>query len=191
MGFGMDERERALGYAFLSRMFANVLDKKLLEELQHDDTILEMLLGDAKEWFITTPMGVLEEALNVDFTSLFLMNSMPIESSILDDKEEVLVGLQNPVMQFYFEHGYELNLQKSTLQTPDHLSLECGFMQNLILKNETHAQKAFLEKHLIAWAPMYLLGIQDMAQTPFYKALCEFAAEFFIADFEYVVNQNG
>lgn len=187
----MDERQRALVYAFLSRMFANVLDKKLLLELQKDDAILEMLLADKKAWFLTTPLEELEEALNVDFSSLFLMNSMPIESSIIDDKDEVLVGLQNPVMQFYFEHGYELNLQRSALQAPDHLSLECGFMQNLILKNETHAQMAFLEKHLLNWAPLYLLGIQSMAQTPFYQALCEFGAEFLMADYEMVLAHNG
>lgn len=187
----MDDKQRALVYAFLSRMFSTILDKKLIVELQKDDAILELLLGESKEWFLKKPLEELEELLNVDFTSLFLMNSMPIESSIMDDKDEVLVGLQNPVMQFYFEHGYELNLQRSHIQAPDHMSIECGFMQNLILKNEIHAQKTFLEQHLLNWAPMYLLGIQNMAQTPFYQVLCEFGAEFLMADYEMIMAKNG
>jgi len=180
----VNAKNRAQMYAFLSKMFATVLDEKLIGELKNDRAILELVLDDEVEWFVTTPLPELEEALNVDFSSLFLMHSLPIESSILDDKEEVLVGLQNPVMQFYFEHGYELNLTKSELQAPDHLSLECAFMQNLILKNEVEAQRAFMQKHLLNWAPMYLLGIANMAQTPFYRELCALGAEYIIADYE-------
>ena len=96
--------ERAQMYAFLSRMFSDILDKKLLTQLRDDKNIVELVLQEQQTaWFYESSLEELEEALNVDFTSLFLMNSMPIESSILDDKEEVLVGLQNPVMQFYFE----------------------------------------------------------------------------------------
>ncbi len=180
----MEAKQRAIVYAFLSRMFSDILDNKLLMELKEDKALLEMLLGEeAMAWFEQTPIDELEEVLNMDFTSLFLMNSMPIESSVQDDKDEVMVGLQNPVMQFYFEHGYELALKLSHIQTPDHLSIECAFMQNLVLKNEVDAQRAFLQKHLLAWAPAYLLGIKGMAQTPFYEALCDFGAEFLVADY--------
>jgi len=180
----VNAKNRAQMYAFLSKMFATVLDEKLIGELKNDRAILEMVLDEEVEWFVTTPLPELEEVLNVDFSSLFLMHSLPIESAILDDKDEVLVGLQNPVMQFYFEHGYELNLTKSELQAPDHLSLECAFMQNLILKNEVEAQRAFMQKHLLNWAPMYLLSMAEMAQTPFYRGLCTLGAEFIIADYE-------
>ena len=180
----MDEQGRIRLYAFLSRMFSDVLDKKLLEELKNDTSILEMVLQDEVAWFLDAPSDVLEESLNVDFSSLFWMHSMPIESSILDDREEVLVGLQNPVMQFYFEHGYELHLSSSKHHAPDHISLELAFMQNLILKHERPAQRAFLEKHLLQWVPSYLLGIEGMAQTPFYKGLCTLCVEFLMADYE-------
>jgi len=183
----MEAKQRAIVYAFLSRMFSDILDKKLLMELKEDKALLEMLLGEeAMVWFEETPLDELEEVLNMDFTSLFLMNSMPIESSVLDDKDEVMVGLQNPVMQFYFAHGYELALKLSHIQTPDHLSIECAFMQNLVLKNEVDVQKEFLQKHLLAWAPVYLLGIKGMAQTPFYEALCDFGAEFLVSDYAFL-----
>lgn len=180
----MDAKSRARMYAFLSKMFANALDEKLINELKNDRAILELVMDDEKEWFETTPTPELEEALNVDYNSLFLMHSLPVESSIVDDKDEVLVGLQNPVMQFYFEHGYELNLAKSELLAPDHISFEYAFMQNLILKREVDAQRAFLQKHLLQWAPMYLLSMAEMAQTPFYKGLCTLGAEYIMADYE-------
>lgn len=180
----MNAKNRAQMYAFLSKMFANSLDEKLINELKNDRAILELVMDEEKEWFETTPAHALEEALNVDYNSLFLMHSLPIESSIVENKEEVLVGLQNPVMQFYFEHGYELNLAKSELLAPDHISFECAFMQNLILKKEVDAQRAFLQKHLLQWAPMYLLSMAEMAQTPFYRGLCTLGAEYIIADYE-------
>lgn len=180
----MNAKNRAQMYAFLSKMFANALDEKLIQELKNDRAILELVMEDEREWFEATPTYELEEAINVDFNSLFVMHSLPIESSILEDKEEVLVGLQNPVMQFYFEHGYELNLAKSNLLAPDHISFECAFMQNLILKRAVDAQKVFLQKHLLQWVPMYLLSMAEMAQTPFYRGLCTLGAEYIIADYE-------
>ncbi len=171
-------------YAFLSRMFSDILDRTLINDLKNDPEIVEMVLEDQTSWWYETPIDVLEEALNVDFTSLFWMHSMPIESSILDDKEEVLVGLQNPVMQFYFEHGYELHLSSSKQHAPDHISLELAFMQNLIVKQERNAQRAFLEKHLLQWVPAYLLSIETMAHTPFYKGLCRLCVEYIMADYE-------
>lgn len=180
----MQTQPRAQMYAFLSRMFADVPDTKIVVELQHDSALLEMVMGEEASWFSSMPLEALEEALNIDFSSLFLMHAMPLESSVLEERDEVLVGLQNPVMQFYFEHGYELNLTQSRLQAPDHLSLECAFMQNLVLKEEINAQRAFLEKHLLMWAPAYLVSMSEAAHTPFYKGVCLLAAEFFVADYE-------
>lgn len=180
----MQSHAQATMYAFLSRMFRGILDQKLIAQVQNDDAILDLVLGSQKEWFLSTPLETLEEVLNIDYTSLFLMHDLPIESSVLDDKNEVLVGLQNPVMQFYFEHGYELNLSKSEVVAPDHLSLECAFMQHLVLKGEQEVKRAFLQKHLLQWAPSYLLSMADAAQTPFYQELCLLAAEFFISEYE-------
>lgn len=68
----MEAKQRATVYAFLSRMFSDILDKKLLMELKEDKALLEMLLGEkAMVWFEQTPIDELEEVLNMDFTSLF------------------------------------------------------------------------------------------------------------------------
>lgn len=185
----MDKQTRTYLYAFLSRVFSNALDDKYLAELQHNDELLSMLGNESFDWFKTTSLETLTEALNIDYSSIFLMNAKPIESSIIDSKDEILVGLQNPVMQFYFNHNYELNLAASHLQTPDHISIELAFMQNLIAKNELKTQKEFLQTHLLRWAVPYFLGIKAMAQTPFYKDLSDFTIEFLASDYDFLVNE--
>jgi TorA maturation chaperone TorD len=186
----VEQKQRVYIYAFLSRVYANVPDNKLVLDLLQTKELLEMISSEALLWFENSDIDTLEEELNIDFSSLFLMNSLPIESSILDDKEEVLIGLQNPVMQFYFSHGYDLNLIPSKVQAPDHISIECGFMQNLIQKDEIKVQATFLENHLLTWAPIYFLSLKEMAKTPFFRDLCDFTAEFLISDYDYLMQRE-
>ena len=44
----MDAKSRARMYAFLSKMFANSLDEKLIHELKDDKAILELVMDDEK-----------------------------------------------------------------------------------------------------------------------------------------------
>lgn len=185
----MDKQYRTYLYAFLSRVFSNALDEMYLKELQQNDELLSLLGEKSFNWFKTTSLETIAEELNIDYSSIFLMNAKPIESSILDAKDEILVGLQNPVMQFYFNHNYELNLAASHLQTPDHISIEFAFMQNLIAKNEILTQKEFLKAHLLKWAVPYFLGVKQMAKTPFYKDLSDFTIEFLASDYDFLVNE--
>jgi TorA maturation chaperone TorD len=185
----LDKQYRTYLYAFLSRVFSNALDETYLKELQQNDELLSLLGEKSFNWFKTTSLETIAEELNIDYSSIFLMNAKPIESSILDAKDEILVGLQNPVMQFYFNHNYELNLAASHLQTPDHISIEFAFMQNLIAKNEILTQKEFLKAHLLKWAVPYFLGVKQMAKTPFYKDLSDFTIEFLASDYDFLVNE--
>lgn len=186
----MEEKQRIYIYAFLSRIYSDVMEEKLIAQLQENEELLEMISPKALTWFKNTSDEELKKLLNVDFTSLFFMNSLPIESFVMDDKDEVQVGLQNPVMQFYFSHGYELDLISSKLNAPDHIALECAFMQNLVQKDDKKVQITFLENHLLKWAPIYFLGVKDMAKTQFYRDLCDFTAEFLIADYDYLMSEN-
>lgn len=170
-------------YAFLSKVFANFLELEDIRALKNSE-LLEIIGRDALEWFNTKSEDELREELNVDFTTLFLMSNQPIESSIIDNKKEVLVGLQNPVTLFYHKSGYEFNLMHTHLQIPDHIAIEFGFMQMLIFNNELLLQEEFLKTHLASWAIPYLLSIKFAAQTPFYRDLCDFAAEFLASDLE-------
>ncbi|WP_024955005.1 TorD/DmsD family molecular chaperone [Sulfurospirillum arcachonense] len=186
----MEDRQREYIYAFLSLVFTDIMEEQFIEELKENTEFLEMISVEALEWFQKTSQEELTQLLNRDFSSLFLMNSIPVESFVMDDKDEVQVGLQNPVMQFYFSHGYELNLLPSKINAPDHIALECAFMQNLVQRNEKKVQIRFLEEHLLKWAPIYFLGIKDMAKTPFYRDLCDFSAEFLIADYDYLKSED-
>jgi len=183
----LDKEQRVYLYAFLSTVFSEHLSIEQIENLKMSKELLEMISPNAASWFYKNSSQELEEALNRDFTSMFLIHSLPIESAILDSKAEVLVGLQNPVMQFYFSCGYELNLNDSKLNAPDHISLECAFMQNLIQREEKELQISFLQNHLLKWVPVYFLGMKTMAKTPFYKELCDFCADFILADYDALV----
>lgn len=183
----MPQQYRIFLYAFLSKVYADALDDTFLEDLIQNDELLETIGENSYNWFKNNDVQTIKEALNVDFTSIFLMNARAFESAVVDSKEEILVGLQNPVMQFYFNHQYELNLSASHLQTPDHISIEFAFMQNLVSKNELKAQKEFLRTHLLAWTIPYLIGIKGMCQTPFYADICDFTVEFLASDYQNLV----
>lgn len=179
----MDKKTRLYIYAFLSRVFTAELDEKALLDLQKNEQLLETIGQESAEWFATQALDAIEEALNVDYNTLFVMHNHPIESAVMDSKNEVLVGLQNPVMQFYFQHGYDFNLEQSSLYVPDHLAIELGFMQKLVSQDETAVQIEFMQQHLLKWIPPFLIGIQGQSQTPFYRELCDFTIEFLLSDY--------
>jgi hypothetical protein len=81
-------------------MFAKELDSEAIGDLKKSEDILDILGEESKKWFAENDEKEILEKANIDFSSLFLINAHPIESIIVDDKDEALVGLQNPVMQF-------------------------------------------------------------------------------------------
>jgi len=177
-------------YAFLSRVFADALGKKEIEGLK-DSELLKTIGEESCSWFNGSGIDEITEILNVEYASLFMMSNQPIESSVIDNKSEILVGLQNPVMLFYHKSGYEFNLLHTHLQIPDHIAIEFGFMQNLIVNNEIALQREFLSKHLAKWAIPYLVGCKFAANTVFYGELCDFAAEFIASDLEFVEEESA
>ncbi|WP_353661618.1 molecular chaperone TorD family protein [Hydrogenimonas sp. SS33] len=187
----MDDKTRLYIYAFLSRIFTEQLDDKALRDLKNNEGLLETIGEETAAWFRETEEEALKEALNVDYNSLFVVNNHPIESAVMDSKNEILVGLQNPVMQFYFSHGYDLNLESSKLYVPDHAGLEFGFMQSMISGDDREAQAEFLQKHLINWIVPFLVAVKPMAETPFYRDLCDFTVEFLLSDYSQLMEKRG
>lgn len=179
----MENRVRAYIFAFLSRAYAGEIDAKLLGDIRGDEELLATIGENALHYFQNGDEEILLDDLNVEYNTLFLMNNHPIESSILDARNEILIGLQNPVMQFYFDHGYEVNLEASSLHVPDHIAIEFGFMQKLILQDDKRAQLKFYEEHLLNWIPQFLTGIKEMTDNPFYRDLCDFTIEFLLEDY--------
>lgn len=189
-GEELDKQHRLYMYAFLSRVYADSLDEKFLQDLKNNHELLHLIGEKTTAWFEKHSVQELHDKLNIDYSSIFLMNAKPIETSVIDAKDEILVGLQNPVMQFYFNHNFELNLGASHLQTPDHIAIELAFMQNLISKDENDTQKEFLQKHLLNWAIPYFIGIKQMCSTPFYEDLCDFMVEFLATDYEFLSHKE-
>ena len=180
----MDNKTRAFVYAFLSRMFERELGKKEIEDLRKNPDLLETIGKSAREYIVSGDVQKIEEDLNIDFNSLFVVNSQPVESLVVDSTGEILVGLQNPVMFFYFENGYEIDMNRTEILAPDHLAIEFGFMQNLAYRNEDRVAKKFLQNHLLAWVPPYLLAMQKRAQTPLYQDICDFTIDYLFSDYE-------
>ncbi|MDD5360270.1 MAG: molecular chaperone TorD family protein [Sulfurovaceae bacterium] len=179
----MDNKIRAYIFAFLSRIFSSHIEKKLLNEIQANEDLLKTIGENAYKYLKQNDEEKLLAELNVAFHSLFVTNNHPVESAVIDAKNEILVGLQNPVMQFYFNHGYDLNLAASSLHVPDHLAIEFGFMQNLVLQKDKLAQIKFYEEHLMVWVPPYLISTKEMSDNPFYKDICDFTIDFMFEDY--------
>ena len=185
----MDNRARAFVYAFLSRLFQKELTSKEIEDLKANPDLLATIGENAKSYVLQKDTKELEDELNIDFNSLFVINSQPVESLVVDATGEILVGLQNPVMFFYFENGYEIDMNKTEILAPDHLCIEFGFMQNLAFKDEDRVAKRFLQEHLLQWVPPYLIGIQKAASTPFYKDVCDFTIDYLFSDYEELIEE--
>ena len=187
----MQKQQRIFFYAFLSRLFSEQIDESYLKELKKNPELLETVGQAGFEWIVNTPQEEAINALNIDFTSMFVMNAQPIESFVLDAKQDTLVGLQNPVMQFYFEHGYDVDMNQTSIMAPDHISIELGFMQALIFKDELRPQLEFLQKHLARWSIPFFMGMKAMAETPFFQDICDFYVEFLIADMDHIAGELG
>jgi len=184
----MNQEYRLYIYAFLSRVMSDIPDRRFISDLKSNDNLLEVIGEETKEWIINTDIEALYDLMNTDYTSMYIINTQPVESFILDAKNETLVGLQNPVMAFYFTHGFEVNMNQTEIMAPDHLSIELAFMQTLVYRNEVNPQFEFMDQHIMNWVVPYMMGMRSMATTPFYRDICDFMVEFLVADYEFLAN---
>jgi TorA maturation chaperone TorD len=186
----MNNEYRLYIYAFLSRVMSNIPDRRFIHDLKNNEQLLEIIGEETQEWFKNTDEDTLYDAMNIDYSSMFILNTQPVESFVLDAKNETLVGLQNPVMAFYFTHGFEVNMDQTDIMAPDHLGIEFAFMQMLIYRNELEPQSEFLDKHLFPWVVPYMMGMKSMAETPFFRDICDFTVEFLSSDYEFLNGEN-
>jgi putative dimethyl sulfoxide reductase chaperone len=180
----MDNTQRASIYGFLSTVFEGNLPRKSIEELKNNPDFLELIGENAKKYFDDNDVDTLDEELNIDFTSAFCVASHPVESSVTDAKHQISTGLENPVMSFYIASGFDVNLNNTALLSPDHIAIELGFMQTLVLHDEQKLQKEFMKKHILKWMPPFFIGAKSLVDTPFYSDFLDFATEFLLSDYE-------
>ena len=91
-----------------------------------------------------------------------------------------------------------VDFEAARVVSADHIGVEYEFMHHLCeaqMKAEAEedmdavaelktVQKDFLNKHLLQWAPLYLLNMKYESRTPLYYDAAEMALEFILSDNE-------
>lgn len=189
-------------YALLSRLLMQELDEALLDVLQSDDAILEMM-PNFKAWELRSEQSgsaLIERHLNPDFVNLTLLHLIPYETFFTRDDQMIETGGANPVTDIYSTYGFMVDFEAARVVSPDHIGVELEFMHHLCealsraesgndreaVADLLEVQRDFLEKHLVRWAPLFLLNMKYEARTPLYFDAADMALEFLLSDFEFL-----
>ncbi|NOQ31186.1 MAG: dehydrogenase [Helicobacteraceae bacterium] len=189
-------------YALISRLLLIELDETLLEQIKSDENILDFF-PNFKEWSKVKELDsktLIEQFLSPDFTNISLLHLIPYESFYIREDQMIETGGANPVTDMYSAFNFHVDYAKSRVVSSDHIGVELEFMHYLCsaqLKAEEakdevaitelkRVQKEFLNKHLLQWAPLYLINFKYEARTPIYHDLGEMALEFILSDNEYL-----
>ncbi len=189
-------------YALMSRILLQELDLETLQMIKKDETILDFF-PTLKEWKQLNEVDdakLLEEYFNPDFVNLSILHLIPYESFYVREDQMVETGGANPVTDMYSAYNFMVDYEASRTVSSDHIGVEFEFMHHLCLaelkaledgdmtsvKEIREVQYEFLNKHLLQWAPMYLINMKFEARTPLYYDGAEMALEFLLSDNEYL-----
>ncbi|MBC8237289.1 MAG: molecular chaperone TorD family protein [Helicobacteraceae bacterium] len=189
-------------YALLSRILLQELDVEMLKTIKEDENILEFLptLKDWKELQEVDNKKLLEEYFNPDFVNLSVLHLIPYETFYTREDQMIETGGANPVTDMYSAYDFMVDFEIARSVSADHIGIEYEFMHHLVnaeitalenndadaVKELKEVQHEFLNKHLLQWAPMYLINMKYEARTPLYYDAAEMALEFILSDNEYL-----
>ncbi len=189
-------------YALLSRILLQELELQTLQMIKKDENILEFFptLKEWKEFYEVDEVKLLEEYLNPDFVNLSILHLIPYETFYTRDDQMVETGGANPVTDIYSAYEFIVDYEAARSVSSDHIGIELEFMHHLasaemkaLQEDDKEAvqelqsvQKDFLNKHLLQWAPMYLINMKYEARTPLYYDAADMALEFILSDNEYL-----
>lgn len=189
-------------YALLSRILLQELDSKLLQTIKDDENILDFFptLKDWKELGEFDNKTLLEEHFNPDFVNLSVLHLIPYETFYTREDQMIETGGANPVTDIYSAYDFMVDYEAARAVSSDHIGVELEFMHHLanaelaaledgneeVVKEIRETQKEFLNKHLLQWAPMYLINMKYEARTPLYFDAADMALEFLLSDNEYL-----
>ena len=196
---------RANIYALLSRVLLQELDIPTLQIIKNDANIMEFF-PTFRDWSAmkeTADATLLEEHINPDFVNLSLLHLIPYETFYTREDQKIETGGANPVTDMYSAYDFMVDYSISRTISSDHIGVEYEFMHHLakaelkaIQEGDANAvvylktiQKEFLNKHLLQWAPMYLINMKYEARTPLYYDAADMALEFILSDNEYLVKE--
>jgi len=189
-------------YALLSRILLQELDTEILQTIKDDEAILEFF-PTLKEWKQLGEVDnktLLEEYFNPDFVNLSVLHLIPYETFYTRDDQMIETGGANPVTDIYSAYEFMVDYEAARAVSSDHIGIELEFMHHLVnaehaalkddnteaVKEVRETQKEFLNKHLLQWAPMYLINMKYEARTPLYFDAADMALEFLLSDNEYL-----
>ncbi len=200
-----NRQARANIYGLLSRILLQELDVKTLQMIKEDENILDFF-PTLKEWKPLVEVEerkLLDEYLNPDFVNLSILHLIPYETFYTRDDQMIETGGANPVTDIYSAYDFMVDYEAARTVSSDHIGVELEFMHHLVDAEmkaaEDNDEKAvaelqkvqydFLNKHLLVWAPMYLINMKYEARTPLYYDGAEMALEFILSDNEYLTKE--
>ena len=202
----MQNREaRSNIYALLSRILLQELDVETFKMMKNDENILEFF-PTLKEWEPLNSMDeakLLAEYINPDFVNLSVLHLIPYETFYTREDQMVETGGANPVTDMYSAYDFMVDYEAARTVSSDHIGIELEFMHHLVdaekkavLEGDEAAanelqdvQHQFLNKHLLQWAPLYLINMKYEARTPLYYDAAEMALEFILSDNEFLTKE--
>jgi len=190
-------------YALISRILLQELDLELLKTMKNDETILEFF-PTFRDWDWLKDVDekkLLDEAINPDFVNLGVLHLIPYETFYTRDDQQIETGGANPVTDIYSSYDFTVDYEVARTVSSDHIGIELEFMHHLCVAEQKalennddsavqelrEGQHEFLNKHLLNWAPMYLINMKYEARTPLYFDAADMALEFILSDNEYLV----
>jgi TorA maturation chaperone TorD len=192
-------------YALLSRVLLQELDEKMLKTIKSDENILDFFptLKAWKPFNEEQDSKLLEEYLNPDFVNLSLLHLIPYETFYTREDQKIETGGANPVTDMYSAYNFMVDFEVARTISADHIGVELEFMHHLaeaeikaLEEDDVDAatelkkiQSEFLNKHLLRWAPMYLINVKFEARTPLYYDAADMALEFLLSDNEYLAKE--
>lgn len=197
---------RANIYGLISRVLLQELDEETLNTIKKDEVMLDFFptLKEWDEFYSVESKILIDEYLNPDFVNISLLHLIPYETFYTREDQKIETGGANPVTDMYSASGFLVDYEAARCVSSDHIGVELEFMHHLVeaelraLEDEDaqavleikEVQREFLNKHLLRWAPMYLINAKFESRTPLYYDVCDMALEFILSDNEYLSNGN-
>ena len=199
-------KARANIYALLSRVLLQELDEGVLRMIRNDENILDFFptLKTWEPFLEIEDKKLLEEYLNPDFVNLSILHLIPYETFYTREDQKIETGGANPVTDMYSAFNFVVDYEAARAVSADHIGVELEFMHHLVeaevkaleandkksIKVLRETQSEFLNKHLLRWAPMYLINVKYEARTPLYYDASDLALEFILSDNEYLTKEQ-
>ncbi len=192
-------------YQFFARFFSAEIDEEFYEQLKHIEfpadreenalTEFQDALVRLNDYFEYDADESLED-LAADYAHTFLgagsaqeAAAFPYESVYTSPKHIMMQDAWNQVCEIYEAKGIERNDDAGDW-LEDHICMELEFMAFLCDETSRYTetlsgleeQKAFLNRHLLNWAPEFCLRIKDYANTEFYRMVGQLTTGFLQLD---------